>query len=112
MAETQWLTTAQVAAMLGVSEQRARQLAKRLGAIRTSDRLLIWPRDAVEREVQRRRTGAPRIEPEQTRKVRAADESLHEIADTLKGILTTLEALRRAVERGKDAEDDGDGQGR
>lgn len=98
----EWLTTAEVARILGVSERRVRQMARHLKARKQPDGLLLWPRTEVEAELRRRNE----VEP--------SPSAYRPVAMILEEVLSELRAIRQELKdkRGKDAEDDGDGQGR
>ncbi|MCX9191102.1 hypothetical protein C3Y87_06690 [Carbonactinospora thermoautotrophica] len=114
----EYLTVAETARALGISERRVRQLAGRLGAVRHADGSLRFPTDVVREEATRRKEAREKGLPigtrgsviaalgelrEELRAIRAAIGELHE---DVAGIRKDL----RDGKRGGRA--DGDGQGR
>ncbi|KWW99911.1 hypothetical protein TH66_07230 [Carbonactinospora thermoautotrophica] len=89
MTARDWITTAEAAEILGISPRRMRQLSGRLGARLQPDNVLLWPRQAVEQERERRKKA-----------MRPAEADKRSAVDLLREIAEDVKAIRRHLERG------------
>lgn len=82
-----FLSTAEAAKRLGVSERRLRQMAGMLGAVKQRGGSLVWPVEAIEAEARRRAESEP------------ATAGRESTAAVLRELLAELRALRADLRR-------------